>query len=81
MNPVEQLKHYLKSLADEEARKAFAARCGTSLGHMRNMTYGLRSCDPALAVSIEKETSGAVRRQDLRPEDWRAIWPEIAEAA
>jgi len=27
---------------------------------------------------IEKATESAVRRQDLRPADWRAIWPELA---
>jgi len=32
---------------------------------------------PHLAVSIEWETKGAVRRWDSRPRDWWLIWPEI----
>jgi len=29
--------------------------------------------------AIERATNGAVRRQDLRPDDWHLIWPELAE--
>lgn len=29
-------------------------------------------------VAVERATSGKVTRKDLRPEDWRAIWPELA---
>lgn len=32
-------------------------------------------------VAIERATSGAVTRQDLRPNDWESIWPELAEKA
>jgi DNA-binding transcriptional regulator YdaS (Cro superfamily) len=28
-------------------------------------------------ASIEKTTGGAVRRWDLRPDDWHLIWPEL----
>lgn len=28
-------------------------------------------------VSIEQATGGRVRRWDLRPEDWRDLWPEL----
>jgi DNA-binding transcriptional regulator YdaS (Cro superfamily) len=31
-------------------------------------------------VPIERATNGAVTRQDLRPDDWQAIWPELAAA-
>lgn len=31
-------------------------------------------------AAIERATEGAVTRQDLRPDDWRDIWPELAEA-
>lgn len=30
-------------------------------------------------VAIERATSGAVTRRDLRPDDWHLIWPELAE--
>lgn len=31
-------------------------------------------------VAIERATAGAVTRQDLRPDDWRDIWPELADS-
>ena len=30
-------------------------------------------------VDIERATDGAVRRWDLRPDDWHRIWPELIE--
>lgn len=35
--------------------------------------------DAIYCVAIERATQGAVTRQDLRPDDWQKIWPEIAE--
>ncbi len=32
-------------------------------------------------VPIERATNGAVTRKDLRPDDWAAIWPELAISA
>ena len=34
---------------------------------------------PVMSVKIEKATSGAVTRQEMRPDDWHLIWPEIAQ--
>lgn len=31
-------------------------------------------------VPIERATAGAVRRWDLRPDDWHRIWPELIGA-
>lgn len=41
--------------------------------------YAGRRPDAANCVAIEKVTGGVVTRQDLRPDDWRAIWPELAK--
>lgn len=30
-------------------------------------------------VLIEQATAGAVRRWDLRPTDWRLVWPELID--
>lgn len=30
--------------------------------------------------AIERATSGAVTRRDLRPDDWWLIWPELVTA-
>lgn len=35
-----------------------------------------REASPSLCVVIERESGGAVTRQELRG-DWQAIWPEL----
>lgn len=34
----------------------------------------------AYCAVIEAQTGGAVTRRDMYPEDWRRIWPELAES-
>lgn len=76
-NAAVDLKTFLSNLGVAE-REAVALDCGTTLGHLQNIVYGLRTCSPVLAVALEKATYGAVTRRDLRPDDWQAIWPELA---
>jgi hypothetical protein len=73
------LKTYLKPMTDAE-RDAFAKRCETSLGHLKNVMYGQKSCATDLAVHIHRETDGAVPRWVMRPHDWRKHWPELIGA-
>jgi DNA-binding transcriptional regulator YdaS (Cro superfamily) len=73
------LKAFLKTLGSEEEREAFAGRCETSLGHLRNICYG-KACSPELAALIECASSGVVTRQELLPGKWQRIWPELAAA-
>ena len=76
------LKTFLKGLPSDEARDQFAKDCGTSLGHMRNCIYVPgKTLHPATCVLVERKSSGAVTRRDLRPDDWQAIWPELACSA
>lgn len=35
---------------------------------------------PSLCVRIEAESSKAVTRPELRPDDWHLIWPELIGA-
>ena len=74
-----EIKAYLKSLGDESAREALALKCETTLGHLRNVSYGLRPPAPELCVLLERESKGAVTRREMRPDDWQRIWPELAE--
>ena len=37
------------------------------------------SVPPQHCAEIERVTSGLVKRQDLRPNDWHRIWPELKE--
>jgi DNA-binding transcriptional regulator YdaS (Cro superfamily) len=40
---------------------------------------GVRPVPIERCVAIERATGGAVTRQDLRPDDWQSIWPELAQ--
>jgi len=73
-----ELKTYLKSLADDDAREGFATLCGTTLGHMRNCLYiEGKQLAPATCVLVEKHSRSVVMRWELRPVDWWRIWPEL----
>lgn len=64
------LRDYLKNL-DKALWPAFAKRCGTTRGYLEQVAGAHRRAGPELAVSIERETDGAVRCEDLRPDvDW-----------
>ena len=75
-----KLKDYLKGLPAEDAREDFARRCGTALGHLRNVMYGYKPCAADLAVAVWQQSDGVVTRQELRPDDWQKFWPELVAA-
>lgn len=74
---MEKLKKYISEMNADD-RADFAARCGTTLPFLRNVMYGSRKPGEKLCVLIERESQGAITRQDLR-EDWIEIWPELAQ--
>ncbi|WP_246237758.1 helix-turn-helix domain-containing protein [Pseudomonas akapageensis] len=53
------LHEYLKAL-DKAALEEFARRCSTSAGQLKQVAYNNRRASAALAVSIERESKGAV---------------------
>ncbi len=61
-----KLKPYLLSMPINQ-RQIFAARCGTSYGHLRNVAYG-KSCAQELAIAIERESGGVVTVAELHAE-------------
>lgn len=64
------LKPYLFGMPMDH-RIAFARRCGTSYGHLRNVAYGQKPCAAELAIRVELESGGAVCCEALRPDvDW-----------
>jgi DNA-binding transcriptional regulator YdaS (Cro superfamily) len=77
VTPVPELRAYMKSLPSDEARNQFAADCGTSVGHMNNVSYGSRPLAPESCVLAERGSGGVLRRWHLRPRDWHRIWPEL----
>jgi DNA-binding transcriptional regulator YdaS (Cro superfamily) len=72
-----QLLDHLRALKTREAQEAFAARVGSSIGHLRNVAYGYKPCATDLAVAIEADTKGAVQRRTLRPNDYWRHWPDL----
>lgn len=77
---MEHLKRHLSGLPDERAREAFAADCGTTLGHMRNAIYskGAKRLSPAVCSALHLRHG--IPRWHMRPEDWHLIWPELIGA-
>lgn len=67
------LKLYLEGLSSEE-RETFAIACDSTVGHIKNVSYGYRTCAEKLAIAIERESGGKVRCEILRPDvDWQFL--------
>lgn len=69
------LRAHIKRLPDIAARERFALACGTTLNYLRKVLSRKHFVpDAALCVAIERESGGAVRCEDLRPDvDWRFL--------
>ncbi|HEY4530940.1 MAG TPA: YdaS family helix-turn-helix protein [Luteimonas sp.] len=73
MNPnLQKLKAFVRGLPDPAAREAFATSCGTTINYLRKVLSKQHFVpDAALCIAIERESKGAVRCEDLRPDvDW-----------
>lgn len=66
---------WLKTASDAQV-----ADTGTTRGYLRLIAYGHKTASAEIAAGIERATCGQVTRQDLRPHDWRQIWPELSVA-
>ncbi|EJN3231875.1 helix-turn-helix domain-containing protein [Escherichia coli] len=73
---MEELRIYLNSLSSDEQRM-FACECGTSIGYLRKALSKCQVLGASLCVLIERASNGGVTRQQLRPNDWANIWPEL----
>lgn len=61
-----------------EHRRSLAQKLGIDEQYLYQIVRGLRVASPALARSLNAEDPEA-RLQDLRPEDWHLIWPELSQ--
>lgn len=69
-----QLIDYLKTLKTKAKLNEFASRCSTTAGQLKQVASHYRRAGESLAINIERETNGAVRCEDLRPDvDWAYI--------
>lgn len=55
---------------------SLAEKVGLSPARLGN--WRVRGVPVEHCLAIERATSGAVTRKDLRPDDWENIWPELA---
>lgn len=67
-NHIESLKVFIGALGSDVEREAFAFRCGTTFGHLRQIYYGNRACDIGLAIEIEKNSDQQVLCEQMRPD-------------
>ena len=74
-----ELKKYIDDLERGEAKK-LASTLGVSSSFLSQMASGRCPVSPVRCVEIEVATQGSVTRQDLRPDDWDRIWPELKSA-
>lgn len=73
------LHAYLNS-SDAIPITALAASIGIkNAAQLRQWQHGYagRIPGPENCVALEQVTNGAIRRWDLRPNDWHLIWPEL----
>lgn len=71
------MMHRMNAIDKAGGALAVARMCGVtspSVTQWRQRGVPIERC-----VQIERATAGAVMRWDLRPDDWRDIWPELAE--
>jgi DNA-binding transcriptional regulator YdaS (Cro superfamily) len=67
------LLDYIKGL-DTAQLEGFAASCETSAGQLKQIAYGNRRANAGLAIAIDRQTSGRVTCEMLRPDiDWQYL--------
>jgi len=55
-------------------QESFAERCDTSVSYLRKAISKKHNLGMALVICIERESSGAVRGEDLLPDlDWKYL--------
>ena len=61
------------------SQAALARAIGVASPTVNQFVKKVRPVPEKVAVAIEAATLGAVSRQELRPDDWHLIWPELAQ--
>jgi DNA-binding transcriptional regulator YdaS (Cro superfamily) len=68
------------SVADLRLRMRALGYEVKSNAQIRQWRTGFRSPSEKNCAGLEMATDGRIRRQDLRPNDWWLIWPEMPGA-
>jgi DNA-binding transcriptional regulator YdaS (Cro superfamily) len=75
MNPIE-LNSMQRACKIKGSQKKMAEFLAVSAAYVNQLCKSGSSVPASYCSAIESETG--VSRRDLRPNDWRAIWPELA---
>ncbi|MDI4633319.1 helix-turn-helix domain-containing protein [Pelomonas sp. V22] len=70
------LRTYLEQ-ADRGAAAALARAVGVHPVMVSQWASGLKAVPVERCMAIERATAGQVTRQDLRPDDYWLIWPDL----
>jgi DNA-binding transcriptional regulator YdaS (Cro superfamily) len=57
----------------------FASLIHAPVVSVHQWAHKIRPVPVERCVVIEQKTNGEVTRQDLRPDDWQLIWPELVD--
>jgi DNA-binding transcriptional regulator YdaS (Cro superfamily) len=79
MQAMQALKTWLSAEHGRGRRLAEHLHVVPSFVH--KMASGEKPVPMEHGAAIELFTDGAIKRQDLFPNDWQRIWPELAEPA
>lgn len=69
-----------KYLSKHGSQSELARAIGAQPQLIWQWSTGVRKIPIERCYPIEVATNGSVTRQDLRPDDWQAIWPELAQS-
>lgn len=61
-----ELRDFFLALSTDE-REVFAAKCGTTAGHIKHIYTGNRTCSEKVAIEMDKHSNGAVSCDKLCP--------------
>ena len=71
----------LKDYTDQHSQSELAVLIGFAPSFVNQWVSGKRPIPITACVAIERVTNKSVTRQELRPDDWHLIWPELSEVA
>lgn len=62
-------------------RTQIASDCGIGTDYLYQVLTGRKVPSAEIALAIERHTNFLVKRQELRPDDFWRIWPDLAYLA
>ena len=63
------------------APESAIATTGTTRDYLKQIAYGHKTASVEMAIRIEAASAGVATREQLRPDDWREMWPELGVEA